>query len=171
LRIWNSVNFPNNVIGTKGNLYIDGYNLLDFNNNNVKSKYIYELKTHAIDVHIVKKIIVTGNNNKIHIHQSFNNDVIIKNNGKNELHIKKVQIHIRSLTITNIDGMIDFDSNICNNLLLEIKGTGFILDLGTSLTARVKIVGSSVIALNKLRDTFCDEEIYGTGKVIWNNID
>lgn len=171
LRVWNLTFFPNNVIGTKGNLYIDGYNLLDFDNKNIKSKYIYELKTWVIDISIIKNMAVHGSYNNIYINQLFSNDVVIKNNGKNVLHIKKIQIHVRSLIINNIDGNIDLDSSVCDNFMLENKGIGVILDLGISLVAEIKIIGSSVMTLNKLKNTVCKETINGTGKIIWNVID
>jgi hypothetical protein len=171
LRIWNSTCSPNNVIGTKGNLYIDGYNLLDFNNNNIKSKYIYELKTWTIDVPIIKKLTVGGNCNKICINQPFNNDVVIKNNGKNILNIKKIQAHMRSLIVNNVDGNVDLDSSVCDNLALTNKGIGSVLNLGISLIAEIKIIGSSTLTLNRLKNTVCKETINGTGQIIWNIID
>uniref|UniRef100_A0A6C0C761 Uncharacterized protein n=1 Tax=viral metagenome TaxID=1070528 RepID=A0A6C0C761_9ZZZZ len=170
LRVWNLTYFQNNVIGTKGNLYIDGYNLLDFDNNNVKSMYIYELKSWIIDIGVAKKITISGNNNKIYVNHSFGNDIVLKINGKNSLHIKNIQIHVRSLVISNVDGNIYFDSTVCDHLTLNNKGIGNVSELVVSLMAEVNIIGPSVVTLNKLQSTECKEMINGPGKIIWNVI-
>ena len=39
LYVWNVVSYPNKIIGSKGNTFMDGYNVLDFDNSNVKSVY------------------------------------------------------------------------------------------------------------------------------------
>lgn len=170
LRVWNATHNPNNAITTQGNIFVDGYKLLDYHNNDVKSKYIYEYKSWKVNTDKIQRLSVSGSNNNVQIYKSLCKDPVIKNSGKNALLFEKVQNDVENLNIINNNGEIIFDNIICDKLDLDNRGAGIVTNVTVKTSSRVKNVGPSVLVFNKIKDAHCVDHMHGTGNVVWENI-
>jgi len=170
LRVWNATHNPNNAITTQGNMFVDGYKLLDYYNNDVKSKYIYEYKSWKVNTDKIQRLSVSGGNNNVQIYKSLCKDLVIKNSGKNALLFEKAQNDVENLNIINNNGEIIFDNIICDKLDLDNRGTGIVTNVTVKTSSRVKNVGPSVLVFNKIKDARCVDHMHGTGNVVWENI-
>jgi len=170
LRIWNIKIYPNNTIGTKGNIYVDNYNIVDFDNNNIKSAYMYHYTSWSMPkMNPIQKIILNGNSNTINLNQYLDNDTSMKIFGENNVGINKdcISRTYCNLNIYTTHSIINFFNGVCDNLKLEIKGIGQITDINVTKTANVSIIGSTIQQVNISDDTVCTESVNGTGKIIW----
>lgn len=166
LRIWNILVTPHNILGTQGNTYVDGYNILDFNNNSIKSVYSYVNTSWNIpNFDPIKKIILNGNGNSLFVEKQMNKDLILKISGTNQVSIKHNIYDKLDIQTTNCT--FDFENASCNNLFLDIKGNGKINNLCVLVKSAITITGSQILNLKKSDKAECYEKIYGPGKVIW----
>jgi len=171
LRIWNIKSYPNNSISSKGNTFVNGYNLLDFNNNNIKSSYTYNCTQWTLPaINLIGKIIVNGNDNNIVLNQILNHNVIVHIFGKNNLKIDSGLLLYSQLNIHITYSIIDFLYSTCDNLELKIEGNGNIKNLSVLKNAKINNIGTTHINLNKLSTTQYTETINGVGKIFWNDI-
>jgi hypothetical protein len=169
LRIWNYSDTPNNVISNKGNTYTDGYNILDFDNNPIKSAYQYVQKNWTINNSLLQNFSLKGNNNTLYVNQKLSNNFSLNILGENSIHFD-VSSEFNDLNISTTHGLIDFRDSNCNNLKLELKGIGLIKNLTVRQKSHITLIGPSVLTLNKKKDTVCQTNITGTGNVIWHTI-
>lgn len=168
LRVWNIISRPNNTMSTKGNIIIDGYNVLDFNNNNIKVMDQYNYTQWTLQkLNSVKKIIFNGSSNNM----DFNVNTTELNMyifGENK--VKVGTCHYDELHIFTTYSEINFLAGSCNNLVLKIEGNGNVKNLTVKKYADITNVGNSIIFLDKLQDTACMESTYGTGAIVWSNV-
>ena len=172
LYIWNAQSYPNNIISTKGTTYIDGYNILDFDNTNIKSAFAYDEKSWPVPkMNPIQNLIFSGNSNTINLNQDFADDISMKFFGENNICVGKNSVkNYNNLNIYITYSTIHFFNIFCNNLKLQIKGNGEIRKLNVNISADINIIGSSCLLLNSPPDIIYKESIIGTGKVIWNHI-
>lgn len=170
LRVWNVNVSTNNSISTKGNTYVDGYNILDFDNNNVKSLYLINSLTWLMPkTNLIQNFILSGNTNIVNFNCDFDTDIVINVSGKNNVTINKNAIHKtrHNLDISATYCTINLFNWICDNLKAYIKGNGKIYGLDALTSANINIIGSTCISVKKHANTLCCETIHGTGNVNW----
>lgn len=170
LYVWNTVYYPNKIIGSKGNTFTDGHNILDFDNTSIKSIYSFDNVKWIVKLKPIQNIVLNGTSNTVTINQLFNESVSLKIYGENNISIKNDSMH-DNLKIYNTNSTIDFHNKMCKNLNLETKGNGIIKNLCVTDLANTSIIGPCVMNLHKLNKTKCEGSIYGTGKIIWINMD
>lgn len=170
LRVWNVQASTNNSISTKGNTYVDGYNILDFDNNNVKSLYLINSTTWPMPkTNLIQNFILSGNTNIVNFNCDFDTDIVINVSGKNNVTINKNAIHRtrHNLDISAIYCTINLFNWICDKLKVYIKGNGKISGLDVITSANITIIGSTCISVRKHANTLYCETIHGTGNINW----
>lgn len=169
LRIWNIKSNPNNSISFKGNIFVDGYNILDFDNNNIKSLYTYNYKKWTLPkMNPIKKIVLNGNSNIVEL-----KEILAQNTNLCIFSENTLKINSEFFTYLNIHttySTIYFSNSQCDNLDLKIEGNGNIKNLSVLKYANITNIGSTNIRLNKLSTTLHTETINGIGKIFWNDI-
>ena len=166
LRIWNIRQTPNHIVSTKGNTYLDGYNMLDFNNNSIKSAHHYDYKEwNLIKMYPIKSLILHGNSNKIRLDPILDTNTEIKIYGTNDIDISKEKYS--HLSIYNTHSLINFNHSDCESLEFETKGNGKISNLCVDKTATINMTSCENMTLYKKSDSTISETTYGTGKINW----
>ena len=170
LYVWNTVYYPNKIIGSKGNTFTDGHNILDFDNTSIKSIYSFDNVKWIVKLKRIQNIVLNGTSNTVIINQLLNESVSLKIYGENIVSIKNDSIY-DNLKIYNTNSTIDFYNKMCKNLNLETKGNGIIKNLCVTDSSTTSIIGPCIMNLHKFTKTKCEGSIYGTGKIIWSNMD
>lgn len=167
LQIWNTKSSPNNKMSTKGNTYVDGFNIIDFNNNNITSAITYDHKNwHMPKLNTIDSLNINGNSNIINISTELSKSVIMNILGQNNVYINN-GMNISNLEINIIHSKINFDDIHCDNLKLRINGIGDIKGLTINESSDINIVGSSIIYLKRSTEINSQQTINGIGRIIW----
>lgn len=168
LRIWNIQISPHNVLSTQGNTYVDGYDILDFNNNNIKIQYSYNYTSWDVpNLELIKKISLNGNENELVVGMNLNENMSFGIIGTNKMNMCMANSVFNNLNMHTTNSIFDFNNASCNNFTCIIKGTGRIINLNVILTSDIVVVGSRTLNINKNKDTICKENIYGPAKINW----
>ncbi len=165
LRVWNTQATPHNVLGTQGNTYVDGYDILDFDNNAIKCAYDY--KTSEWDIPYlepIKRLTLNGNGNSLSINE-LSKDMSFRILGKNKLYIKSQDFN--ALTIGTTNSVFKFDGSSCDTLSANIRGTGLIEELSINTYAHTTLIGSQTICLNIKEGGTYKNSVHGPGQIVF----
>jgi hypothetical protein len=166
LRIWNITSTPHNVLGTQGNTYVDGYDILNFNNSSIKCSHNFTYSSWNVStLGPLGKLTLNGNNNELCIDKTINEDLSIKVLGNNYIQVK--HSNYENLNINSSDSNFDFDNAHCKRLVVDIKGNGKINNLCVDEFADITLVGSQTLNLRRKLNAVCQKMINGPAQIKW----
>jgi len=165
LRVWNSQVTPHNVLGTQGNTYVDGYDILDFDNNMVKCAFTFNRYFWDIPyIGSLKRILLNGNGNDL-ILNDLDKNAAFRVLGKNKVYVG--QTTFDSLTIGTTNSTFNFLDSVCDTLSANVRGTGNIQNLTVKTYANVTLIGSQQLLIKKMEGMLQDTVINGPGKIVF----
>lgn len=167
LRIWNAHSSPHALLGTQGNTFVEGYDILDFNNHSIKCTEEYQYcKWNVSTINLISNITISGSGNNINIEKETNKNLNIKSCGDNKLFMKMNNSY-DNLIVYIVNGFINFGNSTCENFIAEIKGLSGVNGILVNCSSDITYVGTQVLIMKRKQAATHKETINGPGKIIW----